>query len=80
VHWGRLIVLWCRPLDTSVPAASCRFAAVSLQAFIAAHEVMEVRRTLYFCDDLGRHGSSRSSSQGNRNIGGMLRVSFADTR
>ena len=40
---------------------------------------MEVRRTLYFCDDLGRHGSSSSSSQGNRNIGGMLRVSFADT-
>lgn len=42
------------------------------QALIAAHkrEVMEVRRTLYFCDGPGNRNSSS-----NRNIGGMLRVS-----
>ena len=44
-----------------------------MQALIAAHkrEVMEVRRTLYFCD-----GPGNRNSNSNRNIGGMLRVSF----
>jgi hypothetical protein len=39
------------------------------QALIAAHEVMEVRRTLYFAENLG-----------NRNIGGGMRVRVLSAR
>lgn len=54
-----LTELACVPLCR--PAAFV--VAVVAQALIAAHEVMEVRRTLYFAENLG-----------NRNIGGGMRV------